>query len=384
MNNYFDLYKSMIDNQKNLVENFKGLTPQTPANFSPADLMKTYENFMKQQQEMYANASKFWEGTSKFTSFSTDPLEAWQKAMGALNPLELTQKMGLEESQVFEKLLNANKFYLSMYNFYDDLKNHYVAPAVSELEKISKDSVENFDNMFRESMLPLLPNELKPFIENPYNFSKTVVEVTSNFFAPWKETMPEMTEALMKAPLSKDQLSEYVKLWRENYNQTVGALVKSPVVGSNREFIEQQNKAVDAATEMLLNAIEFVGQISNVTSTQGKLSVEDWLKELENSAEPKSFKEFYKYWTGKIEGELEKFFYTDEFSNLMGQTLEATMKYKIESDKLAERYLEKTPIVTRGQIDSLYKTVYELKREVRRLKNELKTEEKPVDDKAKK
>ena len=381
MNNYFDFYKSMLDNQKSMMDNFKGFTPKAPTSYSPADLMKQYENFMAQQQNMMANMNKFWES---FPQLSQDPLAAWQSAMNNLNPLELSKKMGLEESQVFEKVLNANKFYLSMYNFYDDLKNHYVAPAVEELEKISKDSIANFDTMFRESLLPLLPNELKPFVENPYDFSKTVVDVTSNFFAPWKETMPEMTEALMKAPLSKEQLSEYVKLWKENYNSTVGALMKSPAMGQNRELIEQQNKAVDAAADMLLTTIEFLGQISSVTSTQGKLSIEDWLKELQNNAEPKSFKEFFKYWTGKIEGELEKFFYTEEYAKLMGRTLEANLRFKIESNKLAERYLADTPIVTKGQVDSLYKTVYQLKREVRALKKELASkEEKPAEKKEK-
>ena len=369
MNNYFDFYKSIIENQKSMMDSFKGFTPQAPTSFSPADMMKQYENFVKQQQEFMNNANNFWGNMPQLT---TDPLVAWQNAMNQLNPMEFAKKMGLEESQVFDKVLNANKFYLSMYNFYEDLKNHYVSPAAGELEKIAKDTSENFDNLFRESMLPLLPNELRPFVENPYDFGKTVVSVTSNFFSPWKENLPEMTEAILKSPLSKDSLTEYINLWRESYNQTVGALMKSPAVGSNREFIEQQNKAVDAAAEMLLSMVEFLGQISNVTSSQGKLSIEDWLKEVQENAEPKSFKEFYKYWTGKIEDELEKYFYTDEFAQLMGNTLDASMKFKIESNKLAERYLQDSVLVTKGQIDSLYKTVYDLKRELRTLKRELK------------
>jgi len=366
----------MYDNQKNMMENFKNFVPKAPTSYSPADLMKQYENFMKQQEQYFGNASKYWESMPKFGG---DPVEMWQKTMAQFNPMELSKQFGLEESQVFEKIIDANKFYLSLYNFYDDIKKHYVAPAVGELEDLSKQAVENFDKMFTESMLPLLPDEFRPFLENPYNLTKTVVDVTTKFFEPWKESMPQMTEALLQAPLSREQLSEYVKLWKENYETTVGALMKSPAAGMNRDFIEQQNKAVDASTEMLLTMIEFVGQISNVTSQQGKLSVEDFIQELQNSAEPKSFREFYNYWTKKIEDELVKYFYTDEYAQMLGKVVEAGAKYKIESDKLSEKYLSNTVIVTKGQIDSLYKTVYELRREVRALKREL-TEDAPKAD----
>lgn len=379
MENYLEFYKSMYDNQKKMMENMKNFVPQIPSSFSPADLMKQYEGFMKQQQEMFGNASQYWDNFSKF---STDPLEAWQKAMSQFNPLELSKKFGLEESVVFEKMLDANKFYLSMYNFYEDIKNHYLSPAVGQMEKISKESIENFDKMFRDSMLPLLPAELRPLFENPYNLSKTVVEVTSKFYEPWRESLPEMSEALMKSPMSREQLTKFVELWKENYNQTIGALLKSPAAGLHRDLIMQQKKAVDATAEMLLTSIEFLGQISNVTSLQGKLSVEDWMKELQKASEPKSFKEFYDYWTKKIEDELVKFFYTDEYSQILGKIVEASARYKIESDKLAEKYLAGTVVVTKGQIDSLYETVYQLRREVRALKKELaSTSENKAEDK---
>ena len=368
----------MFDNQKKMMESMKNFVPQIPSSFSASDLMKQYEGFMKQQQEMFKNTTKYWDDFSKFT---TDPLEVWQKSISQFNPIELTKKFGLDESVVFEKMLDANKFYLSMYNFYEDIKNHYLSPAAEQFEKISKESVENFDKMFRESMLPLLPAELKPLFENPYNLSKTVVEATSKFYEPWRETFPEMSEALMKAPMSREQLTKFVELWRENYNQTVGALLKSPAAGLHRDLIMQQKKAVDATAEMLLTSIEFLGQISKVTSLQGKLSLEDWIKEMQKAAEPKSFKEFYDYWTNKIEDELVKFFYTDEYSQILGKIVEASAKFKIESDKLAEKYLSDTVIVTKGQIDSLYETVYQLRREVRALKKELANSETKVEDK---
>ena len=44
------------------------------------------------------------------------------------------------------------------------------------------------------------------------------------------------------------------------------------------------------------------------------------------------------------------------------------MDYKIEMQKLTEKYLEETPLVTRSEMDSLYKTIYDLKKELRNAK----------------
>ena len=43
------------------------------------------------------------------------------------------------------------------------------------------------------------------------------------------------------------------------------------------------------------------------------------------------------------------------------------MKFKIEADKLIERFLAQTPIVTNDKVDNVYKNVQQLKREVRAL-----------------
>ena len=47
------------------------------------------------------------------------------------------------------------------------------------------------------------------------------------------------------------------------------------------------------------------------------------------------------------------------------------MIFKIESDKLIEKSLSDSPIVTKSEVDNVYKNVYELRREVRSLKKEL-------------
>ncbi len=369
MNNYFDFYKSMIDTQKNMMDSFNAMMPKVPSGDVKEDMFNNYENWIKAQQQMFDFTKNMTTGNMNWPV--TNPVEAWEKMMELYNPLKMGKSFGVDESKVFEKMLNANKFYLTMYNFYTELNDNYVTPTVDETQRIIDEAMVNYEKMFRESLLPLMPEELRPFVENPLNFSKTVLDVTSTFVNPWKETYPEMMELWMQAPMSREKLTEYIKLWKENYDRTVGALMKSPVVGSNRELVEQQNRSVDAMIEMILTVSEYLGSIATISNANARKSMEEWMTISAEDLEPKSFKEFYDYWTRKLEGEIEVFFYTDEFANLMARTTDSIMRFKIETDKVMEKYLETTPIVTKGQIDSLYKTVYELKKEVKSLNKQI-------------
>jgi len=369
MNNYFDFYKNMIDTQKNMMDSFNAMMPKVPSGDAKEDMFNNYENWIKAQQQMFDFTKNMANGTMNWPV--TNPMEAWEKMMDLYNPVKFGKNLGVDETKVFEKMLNANKFYLTMYNFYTELNDNYVTPTVDEMQRIIDEAMVNYEKMFRESLLPLMPEELRPFVENPFNFSRTVLDVTSTFVNPWKETYPEMMELWMQAPMSREKLTEYIKLWKENYDRTVGALVKSPVVGSNRELVEQQNRSVDAMIEMILTVSEYLGSIATISNENARKSMEEWMTLSKEDLEPKSFKEFYDYWTRKLESEIEVFFYTDEFANLMARTTDSIMRFKIETDKVMEKYLETTPIVTKGQIDSLYKTVYELKKEVKSLNKQI-------------
>lgn len=93
---------------------------------------------------------------------------------------------------------------------------------------------------------------------------------------------------------------------------------------------------------------------------------------LKNGTQPKTFKEFYEYWSKENENAYQKLFNTEDFSKLLAEVVDSSMVFKMRCDNLMEEYISFMPIPTKTEINSLYKTVYELKKELKSVKKELK------------
>ena len=98
----------------------------------------------------------------------------------------------------------------------------------------------------------------------------------------------------------------------------------------------------------------------------GMESMEKVLNKISKMAEenkvPESFMEFYKLWAQTNEEALLELFNTESFSKMLGQTVEAGLRFKKEFDDLIQEQLAVLPIPTRKEIDSLEKTVYMMKK----------------------
>jgi hypothetical protein len=61
-------------------------------------------------------------------------------------------------------------------------------------------------------------------------------------------------------------------------------------------------------------------------------------------------------------------FSTEEYSKLQSKVLDASVNFKKEYDKLLEKQLEFLPFPSKSDMDGVYQTLDDLKREVRDLK----------------
>lgn len=366
MSGYTNFYNQLIENQKKFFENQKDMA-NFPFFMKPSDYMKAYEKWMETYNDWMKTQEKLFDGKT----FPENPMEAWAQVMNGLNPMELLQTLGEKNKATFDKVMNANRFNLMMQNFYDEVQNNLLKPGIENYEQALQETTNALDSVFLEAFLPLLPENLRTFFQSPYEFAKTVTETMSNFSAPWRDSFPEMTSLLMKQPTTMEDYTDFLRIWQKNYNDTIGSLLKSPMIGQSRELFEQQNKAVNASVEMVLMMNQYVTSLMAAVQKESKLTLDDWAQTAEDLKEPMSYQEFYDYWSGKIEDAIIKYFFTDEYAELMGKTLEAFLDMKIETNRLFEKYFAETPIITEGKIDSLYKTVHDLKKKVKELEAKL-------------
>jgi hypothetical protein len=86
---------------------------------------------------------------------------------------------------------------------------------------------------------------------------------------------------------------------------------------------------------------------------------------------PTTFRDFYNIWYSVTEGAFEELLATDKFSKAFGEYSDKYAQYMISMNKVYERMLSNLPIPTDTDMKSLYKTVYDLRKDVRDLKREV-------------
>lgn len=331
-----------------------------------------YQDWVKFQQSWINNWQDMMKNASSENSWFQGPYASWTKMMEAYNPFDASKMMGAGTREVFEKILNSNKLYLGVYEQWKKFSDEFLKPGTEEYKKNMTQLVDQFNNIFVNNLIPLLPKEIQGLMMNSQSYFNTYLRTVENFIGPWSFAYQNIADIFMET-FYKDpmKLADSLKEWKDAYNQTFGVLVKSPVVGSSREMLEQNNKAVDAMIEMLISVSEFMTKALSVGYKYSQEAFEQYFDSVDNGEEPKTFNEFYKMWSKHVENAIETYFYTDEFSKLIAKTADSAMIFKIEYDKVIEKALGDFPIVTKSEVDNVYKNVYSLRREVRELKKEL-------------
>ena len=81
-------------------------------------------------------------------------------------------------------------------------------------------------------------------------------------------------------------------------------------------------------------------------------------------------------WLKTNEQAFENFFASAEFTKAFNQFASDASQFKIKSDKLMEKMLAQIPVPTNTEMKSLYKTVYDLRKEVAALQKQVQELEK--------
>ncbi len=164
---------------------------------------------------------------------------------------------------------------------------------------------------------------------------------------------------------------EFLQGWRETYKATFSKIQDMPIVGILREHLENQEKSIDKYYEYVSVAGDFWGRIFEIASDTTEQVFQDYLEILEEGKELKTYDDFYEYWSSLIVKAYDKLFLSDDFSKVAGGVINAMSDFKAYFDKLLEDYLQLWPIPKNSDMKSLYKTVYDLKKEVRSLRSEM-------------
>ena len=242
----------------------------------------------------------------------------------------------------------------------------------SAMEILDRWTKQGFSTV-RAALEPNTPEYMRDFVSKAMDRMESTSEKAMDYAKVWASTEENVSRAFVdsfgKGP---EGYIAFLKEWQDSYDATLGKLMKAPTFGRNMDFLTAQKNSFDQFIRYGVASSRFYGSLANIMHEATRKVLDDVAAMQKEGTEPKTFQEFYKYWNRVVSQYFDRFLSTDEISRMAGEMVNEMSKFKIEYDKLCEYCLSGLPIPTKSDMDDLYRTVHDLKLEVRRMKRELK------------
>ena len=401
MNPVMDYWKDFADKMPGM-DYFKNMP-------TAAQMMDYWKNFadaakMMDYWKQFADADKMMEYWKNFADVDK-MMETW-KEFAEKNPFmeywkgctENMPNMG-EYWQSFQKMLpNMSEYWRSFPSMFPGMNNYWdsfakmmpnpekfaeLAPfKVPGFEAFTKvfdmwksfgdptamvqDFQQKFNDVMADILKGLFPENVQAFLAKPTDFMNMMVEYYKQFVSPWVEIDAVIMERLAKG--DPDAYIDFFKQYQDKYAESVEKYFTIYGMGLNREANEDYMKAMNTWNKAMISMGELMAVINKTGQESFEKIAEKVQEDLKEGVSLTTFRDFYNVWYSVTEDAYEKLLSTDEFAKVFDDFSDRYAQYMIAQNKVYERMLAFLPIPTNTDMKSLYRTVYDLRKEVRDLK----------------
>lgn len=203
---------------------------------------------------------------------------------------------------------------------------------------------------------------------------KVYLEELQQLTRPWTELLRQGPglPAGRPGPEGAAALMELTSLYWDAYERSYGRLATSPRMGFSRELEEKLLRGFSAWAELRRAGAAFQLVLADVWTNV----FEQVLRELSASAQSgkpiQSLHDLLQRWTNVADRELEAAFGGERFLQAQRQLFNAAMQYRLHEQQIVEMSLRASYVPTRSEIDEVHHSLYELRKEVKALRKELR------------
>jgi len=310
-------------------------------------------------------------------SFLKGLSQQWQDGMR--NFVSLIPDQSMRDS--YQRFFDSYAFFNGLQDFW---KTYFqkVPTDAAGWQEFLKPLLEPYQSLASNFLQPFTPAFMPDGLKNLYDGSleglMNVQHLVADLFRPVVEGSPELQSLCLKAMQGDHEAYvDFLRKGGEMYRDVMSRVLSTPAMGNNRRVIEKTEQLIDNYIDYVVKANEYSALFQDVV-TSAMETLTKTLIDLQGKDEyPTTFLEFYKLWSDTNESAFTELFNTDEFEQIMNETVKAASKFKILYDDYLQDALEPLPIVSRREMDSVEEEVYKLRKRIKALEKQAKAEAAP-------
>lgn len=209
---------------------------------------------------------------------------------------------------------------------------------------------------------------------------KDVNELWQFYIQEWQKLSQPWLQTTMQSPTNLghlmmgggSELAHLTKFHWDMYERTIGGITEIPGLGSNRELNAKLMRGFDAYVDFQKVSAEYQTILSRTFGKAFERYMEKLVSFSEEGKTIDSIQDLMNLWLDTIDESFTRMYVSEEYLEAQKQLAAAGMTFKMRQQDILEVFLGMFDLPTRSELDDAYRSLNELRREVRALKKSLK------------
>lgn len=349
---------------------------------SQMDYFKKMTDF---NQSVWSSVSNFGRPANDYIStFSTmnnqwtNIYNEWVKAASTTFETYQSALKGAFNKNIFQEMMQSNALYNSFKELYAPIfeafqKGEYKPELFKQfydVETYKKLTDRIFGGMFNTTP------DLKTFFDNAmaqihnyFSSNNTLREQHMNYYKKLFENYPQLFTGDFAQ--IKELYQKYGNIYYETFKPLLN-LINNP---KDKERLEEILILMDKIAQYAIKQSELSADVNLKIYQSLEKVAEKYSKKMMNADASAltqvDYKSIYNEWLKEADELLTELFGTESFSKLKGEVLNLSMDIKTYFEKQMEKYLEFFPVAKTSELEEVYKTIHDLKKQVKSLEQKL-------------
>jgi hypothetical protein len=230
---------------------------------------------------------------------------------------------------------------------------------------------EEYEEVLKAFLGSPPPRTMAEILELQGKGLERMLSTWKHFRGPWQDLASQWPDAMGRM-VSGDLagMREGASLWQKAILDTVGKLLNLPAFGMSREHEQRLRSTMDA----YLNFQAILPIYYSTFQTASREAFERLMKEAQtfsDDSSPEGFRKFYRRWVRIHEDTFFELFRTPEFADLMNRVVKRGLTLRQKMNEMTSATLEVWNVPTREEVDDVYRTLYEHRRQLKDLRRRL-------------